>query len=191
MCKKHLKLFHVNCVGNMSRKRREHTNHMQKKCKLILIPVKDIQIPNVFFKIPKFITASWASVIADKRGSLESRTKICIRLIWTFDLRHIMLSEQCVLIYILSNVVRIIQKISLTKTFSSCMSTLKLWFLPQLWRPLALNQGPIVINVFYQKDVYSKYLSFANMRRYVACLGAMVFKFLWRVTFGGGWAYYF
>ena len=78
MCKKLLKHFHVNCVGNMSRKRREHTNHMQKKHKLIFfIPVKDIQIPNIFFKIPKFITASWASVIADKRGSLESRRKIC------------------------------------------------------------------------------------------------------------------
>ena len=77
MCKKHLKHFHVNCVGNMSRKRREHTNHMQKSISLFFIPVKDIQIPNIFFKIPKFITASWASVIADKRGPLESRRKIC------------------------------------------------------------------------------------------------------------------
>ena len=78
MCKIHLKHFHVNCVGNMSRKRREHTNHMQKKHKLIFfIPVKDIQIPKIFFKIPKFITASWASAIAYKRGSLESRRKIC------------------------------------------------------------------------------------------------------------------
>ena len=48
-----------------------------KKISLFFIPVKDIQIPNIFFKIPKFITASWASVIADKRGSLESRRKIC------------------------------------------------------------------------------------------------------------------
>ena len=31
MCKIRLKHFHVNCVGNISRKKREHTKHMQKK----------------------------------------------------------------------------------------------------------------------------------------------------------------
>ena len=29
-------------------------------------PVKDIKIPDIFFKIQKFIRASWASVIAHK-----------------------------------------------------------------------------------------------------------------------------
>ena len=37
---------------------------MQKS--LFLIPVKDIKIPDIFFKIQKFIRASWASVIAHK-----------------------------------------------------------------------------------------------------------------------------
>ena len=33
--------------------------------------------------------------------------------------------------------------------------------------------------------MYDKYLSFATLGSYVACLGAKVFKFLWRVIFGG------
>ena len=56
---------------------------------------------------------------------------------------------------------------------------------PQLQRCLALYQGPNFINVFYKKDAYGKYLSFATMGSYVECLGAMAFKFLWRVIFGG------
>ena len=51
MCKRHIKHLHVNCVGNSSRKKKEYAKHMQKKHKLIFIPVKDIQIPNIFFKI--------------------------------------------------------------------------------------------------------------------------------------------
>ena len=76
-CKRHLKHFHVNSVRKYFKEKREHAKHMQKKHKLIFIPVKDIQIPNIFFKIQKFTRASWASVIADKRGSLESPRKIC------------------------------------------------------------------------------------------------------------------
>ena len=50
MCKKLLKHFHVNCVGNMSRKRREHTNHMQKKHKLIFfIQVKDNRLKGAVY----------------------------------------------------------------------------------------------------------------------------------------------
>ena len=33
-------------------------------------------------------------------------------------------------------------------------------------------------------DVYGKYLSFATLGSYVACLGATIFKFLWRVICG-------
>ena len=32
--------------------------------------------------------------------------------------------------------------------------------------------------VFYKKNVYGKYLSFATLGSYVACLGAQVFQFL-------------
>ena len=41
--------------------------HSQKKHKhFSWIPVKDIKIPDIFFKIQKIIKASWASVIAHK-----------------------------------------------------------------------------------------------------------------------------
>ena len=33
--------------------------------------------------------------------------------------------------------------------------------------------------------MYDKYISLATRGSYVACLGANVFKFLWRVIFGG------
>ena len=58
-------------------------------------------------------------------------------------------------------------------------------FTPQLQHPLAHYQGPIVRNVFYKKDAYGKYLLFATLGSYVAWLVAKVFKFLWRVIFGG------
>ena len=53
MCKKLLKHFHVNCVGNMSRKRREHTNHMQKKHKLIFHPSQRYPDSKHLFQNPK------------------------------------------------------------------------------------------------------------------------------------------
>ena len=56
---------------------------------------------------------------------------------------------------------------------------------PQLQHPLAHYQGPIVRNVFYKKDAYGKYLLFATLGSYVAWLVAKVFKFQWRVIFGG------
>ena len=37
----------------------------------------------------------------------------------------------------------------------------------------------------YIFNVYGKYLSYATPKGYVACLGAQVFKFPWRVIFGG------
>ena len=76
MCKKYLKQFHVNCVGNMSRKRKENTIHMQKKHKLIF-----------FYPSQRY---------PDSKHLFQNPN---IRLIWIFDLRHIMLTEQCVLIY--------------------------------------------------------------------------------------------
>ena len=77
----------------------------------------------------------------------------------------------------LSDFVRNVQQIALTTTFDLCLSTLKLCFPPpQLQRPLALYQGRIVKNVLYEKDAYGKYLSFATLGSYVACLGAKVFK---------------
>ena len=39
--------------------------------------------------------------------------------------------------------------------------------------------------MFMYKYMYCKYLSFATLKRYVACLWAKVFKFPWRVRFGG------
>ena len=50
------------------------------------------------------------------------------------------------------------QKILLTTTFGFCLSTLKLSFPPQLHCPLALYQGPMVKNEFYETDAYIKLL---------------------------------
>ena len=58
-------------------------------------------------------------------------------------------------------------------------------FTPELQHPLAHYQGPIVRNVFYKKDAYGKYLLFATLGSYVAWLVTKVFKFPWRVIFGG------
>ena len=73
-----------------------------------------------------------------------------------------------------SNVVKILQTIASSPSFDLCLSTLQ--------QPLALYKGPIVISVFIYKDknVHGKYLSFATLGSYVACLGAKVFKFPWR-----------
>ena len=66
MCKRHLKHVHVKCVENIMRKKGNYKTHAKKSISLFLIPVKDIKIPDIFFKIQKFIRASWASVIAHK-----------------------------------------------------------------------------------------------------------------------------
>ena len=84
--------------------------------------------------------------------------------------------------------VRIIQKIESTPTFGLCLSTLKLCFPPpQTSTPSRPLPGAIFFYkcIYFFKDVYGKYLSFATLGSYVACLGAKVFKFLWRVIFGG------
>ena len=61
----------------------------------------------------------------------------------------------------------------------------------QLQRPIALYQGNIKC-ILWEENVYGKYISFATLGSYVACLGAKVFKFPWSVSFGGfscgGWA---
>ena len=75
--------------------------------------------------------------------------------------------------YMLSNVVRIIQKIALTPTFGLCLSTQKLWFYFPTSTPSSLLQRAN--------------LSFATLESYIACLGAKVFKFPSRLIFGGGW----
>ena len=107
---------------------------------------------------------------------------------WTFVLRKLGWKNN-VYWYMLSNVVKIIQKTALTPTFGLCLSTLKLRFPPpQLQRSLALYQGPIFISWFYTKDGYDKYLSFATLGNYVTCLGAKIFKFPWRVFFFCGWS---
>ena len=57
------------------------------------------------------------------RGALESTPKICqIQIFFTFEFRQIRLKEQCVLIYTLSNVVRIVQQIASTTTFGLCLN---------------------------------------------------------------------
>ena len=50
----------------------------------------------------------------------------------------------------------------------------------QLQRPLALYQEPILKSVFYRND--------STLGSYLACLGAEVFKFLWRVFFFCGFS---
>ena len=78
----------------------------------------------------------------------------------------------------LNNYARIIQKIASTKTLGLCLCILKNCSPhPQLQRPLAPYQVPIVKNVIYRQDAYGNYLSFATLESYVACVGAKVFMF--------------
>ena len=85
----------------------------------------------------------------------------------------------------LSNVVRIIQKTALTKTLSFCLTALVLWF----YFPTSVPSTPLPWANFqkciFEKDACGKYLSYATPGDYVACLGTEVFKFPWRVIFGG------
>ena len=48
-----------------------------------------------------------------------------------------------------------------------------------------IYQVPIFKTLFYKKDAYGKYLPYATLGAYVPCLGAEVFKFPWRLIFGG------
>ena len=74
----------------------------------------------------------------------------------------------------LSNVVRIIQKISSTLSFGWC---LKLW----LFTSTSTPSSPVQRANCY-KDANGKNLLFATLGSYVALLGAKVFKFPWWVT---------
>ena len=76
----------------------------------------------------------------------------------------------------LSNVVRIIQKIAPTTTLTLGLSTLKFWFYFPTSTPPSHSPRTDLQNVFYEKDAYGKYLSYATLA-YVPCLGAEVFKF--------------
>ena len=66
MCKRHIKHCYVKCVGNDSRKKRKLQNTCKKGTSIFWFPVKDIKIPDIFYKILKFLGTSWASVIAHK-----------------------------------------------------------------------------------------------------------------------------
>ena len=49
---------------------------------------------------------------------------------------------------------------------------------------MPIGPGPFGLIVFYKKkDACGKYLLFATLGSYVACFGARVFKFLWRIFF--------
>ena len=109
-----------------------------------------------------------------KRGALESPGTICKLFQFTFDFKQIRLKEQCVLIYAQQCCQNHTKS---TQTFGLCLSKLKLWVFPQLQRPLALYQEPIVINIFDKKDEYGKYLLFVTLESYVVGLGDKVFKF--------------
>ena len=53
--------------GKLFKKKKEIAKHMLKKSTSIFwFPVKDIKIPDIFYKILKFLGTSWASVIAHK-----------------------------------------------------------------------------------------------------------------------------
>ena len=76
----------------------------------------------------------------------------------------------------LSNLVRIIQKISSTTTLRMLLSTLKLWF----YFLNSTHSSPL------PKDNFQKCISFiCHPRRLYTCLGTEVFGFPWRVIFGG------
>ena len=67
MCKRHLKHCYVKRVENDSRKKKKnYKTHAKKAQSYFLFPVKDIKITDIFYKIQKFLTMSWASVIAHK-----------------------------------------------------------------------------------------------------------------------------
>ena len=65
MCKRHVKHCYIKCVGNDSRKKKNHKIHA-KSTSIFWCPVKDIKSPDFFYKILKFLGTSWASVIAHK-----------------------------------------------------------------------------------------------------------------------------
>ena len=65
MCKIHLKHCFVKCVENDSRKKGDPKTHA-KKTSLFGFPINNIKIPDIFYKILKFLGTSWASVIAHK-----------------------------------------------------------------------------------------------------------------------------
>ena len=84
----------------------------------------------------------------------------------------------------LSNVMRFIQKIAPTTTLTLGWAYWSFGLISKLCLLLAIYQGPIFKKIFYKKDAYGKYLSYATLGGYVPCLGAEVFKFPWGLIFG-------
>ena len=66
MCKRHLKHINVKCVENVSRKDIESQNSCKKSTSIFWFPVPDIKMPNIFYKIQKFLRITWASIISHK-----------------------------------------------------------------------------------------------------------------------------
>ena len=52
--------------GKYFKMKRGITKHMQKSTSIFWLPVKDIQIPDIFYKIQQFLNTSWASVLAQR-----------------------------------------------------------------------------------------------------------------------------
>ena len=87
----------------------------------------------------------------------------------------------------LSNVMSIIQKIAPTSTLTLGWAH---WSFGLIYKPkllLDIYQGTIFKTLFYinKKSAYGKYIPYATLGGYVSCLGAEVFKFPWRLFFGG------
>ena len=85
----------------------------------------------------------------------------------------------------LSNVMRIIQKIAKTITLTLGWAHWSFGLISKLWLLLAIYQGLIFKKLYHKKDAYGRYLSYATLGGYVPFLGAEVFKFPWGLIFGG------
>ena len=84
----------------------------------------------------------------------------------------------------LSNVMRIIQKIAPTSTLTLGWAHWSFGWISKLWLLLAIYQGQFSKYYFIKKKAYGKYLPYATLGGYVLCLGAEVFKFPCRLILG-------
>ena len=67
MWKRQLKHWYVKYVKHVSRRKKgNRKTHATKGTKLFWFPINKIKIPDIFYKIIKFLGMSWASVIAHK-----------------------------------------------------------------------------------------------------------------------------
>ena len=58
ICKRHLKQFHVKYVEKDSRTKRRLQNTCKKDTSIFWFQVKDIKIPDIFYKIQQVLTTS-------------------------------------------------------------------------------------------------------------------------------------